>query len=326
LIQLGREHRFEDWYQKVRIRIADHRIDVPREVPFTPGFNQWSANVAGATLFLPVAELTAAYINGLLFTFGEEFGGFAVDDHNFYRAAGLARFAREHGGHLYSNFKDGRVAPLNLIETWVCEFATVELGGILQNLGLMTQALGLGGFPYFAAHPYAWLEALAFRMEQIPVSRIVGAGNVLRRVANAVGLDALIPTAVGFEHNGEILIKPFCPPYYRNMREAVLAFVESKYAEGQGTFRDGGAATAWRDGERVQRGIPSYSDQAIEATIAYCEYIYNRYGRFPVNSGPFRTLLAYQAHHLDLDFYARFYQPAALSETQREHAGNFHEI
>jgi hypothetical protein len=110
------------------------------------------------------------------------------------------------------------------------------------------------------------------------------------------------------------------------MREAVLAFVESKYAEGQGTFRDGGAATAWRDGERVQRGIPSYSDQAIEATIAYCEYIYNRYGRFPVNSGPFRTLLAYQAHHLDLDFYARFYQPAALSETQREHAGNFHEI
>jgi hypothetical protein len=73
-------------------------------------------------------------------------------------------------------------------------------------------------------------------------------------------------------------------------------------------LRDGGAASAWRDGSKVQAGIPLYSDRAIEATIAYCDYVYRRYGRFPANSGPFRTLLAYQAHHLDRDFYERFYR------------------
>ncbi len=36
--------------------------------------------------------------------------------------------------------------------------------------------------------------------------------------------------------------------------------------------------------------------------------------------GPFRSILAHQAHHLDLDFYEKFYRPDALSETQRQHA------
>jgi hypothetical protein len=101
------------------------------------------------------------------------------------------------------------------------------------------------------------------------------------------------------------------------MEEAVLAFVDYKYAQGKGTFRDGGAATGWRAGATVQAGIPKYSDQTIAATIAYCDYVYKRYGRFPANSGPFRTVLAYQAHHLDLDFYEQFYRSDVLSETQR---------
>lgn len=128
-----------------------------------------------------------------------------------------------------------------------------------------------------------------------------------------------IPTAVGLERNGEVLLKPFCPPYYRNMREAVLAFVDYKYGAGRGTLRDGGAATAWQDGSRVQAGIPPYSDHAIEATIAYCDYVYRRYGRFPANSGPFRTLLAYQAHHLDREFYATFYKRERASASQSKH-------
>ncbi len=72
-------------------------------------------------------------------------------------------------------------------------------------------------------------------------------------------------------------------------------------------------------GPTVQAGIPRYSDQAIAATIAYCDYVYGRYGRFPSNSGPFRTILAHQAHHLDVEFYDKFYRSDALTDTQREH-------
>jgi hypothetical protein len=103
------------------------------------------------------------------------------------------------------------------------------------------------------------------------------------------------------------------------MEEAVLAFVDYKYAQGTGAFRDGGAATSCQDGSAVQAGIPPYSDHAIAATIAYCEYVYERYGRFPANSGPFRTVLAHQVHHLDPDFYERFYRPETLTEPQRHH-------
>lgn len=91
------------------------------------------------------------------------------------------------------------------------------------------------------------------------------------------------------------------------MRAAVLAFVDYKFSAGRGTLRDGALASGWRDGLTVQQGIPDYSDEAIEATIAYCEYVYRRYGRFPAYTGPFRTVMAYQAHRLDPAFYERFY-------------------
>ena len=49
------------------------------------------------------------------------------------------------------------------------------------------------------------------------------------RVMRALGKDLPVPTAVGLERNGEVLIKPYSPPYYHNMEEAVLAFVDYKY-------------------------------------------------------------------------------------------------
>ena len=169
----------------------------------------------------------------------------------------------------------------------------------------MCAALRLGGFPHFAAHPFAWPLALGFRMDAVPFNRLIG-------LPTAGAPDFAVPTPVGLERDGEVLIKPFCPPYYGNMREAVLAFLDYKYAEGRGTFRDGGTMTGWSRGSAIQAAIPRYSVKAIDATIAYCEYIYERYGRLPVCGGPFRTVLAFQAQRLDPDFYARFYREEAV--------------
>ena len=36
-------------------------------------------------------------------------------------------------------------------------------------------------------------------------------------------------------------------------------------------------------------------------------------------SCPFRTVLAHQAHHLDPDFYKRFYRHGTLTDIQRQH-------
>jgi hypothetical protein len=319
LARAAREHELVELYEKARVRVADGRPDVPRELPFVMPFNKWAANLPGTTYFLPVNELSAFYINVLLSAFSEEFGYFLVDERNRFRPAGIARFARSRGGHLRDDPREGRFTTVSFLETWLYEFAAIEQGEILQNLALMTEALGLGGFPHFAAHPFIWFQTLRFRMQEIPFSRTIGAGAVTRRLLRALGKELPVPTPIGLERDGEVLIKPFCPPYYRSMEEAVLAFVDYKYARGTGAFRDGGAATSWRDGSGIQAGIPPYSDRAIAATIAYCEHVYGRYGRFPANSGPFRTVLAHQAHHLDPDFYDRFYNPGTLAEPQRRH-------
>jgi hypothetical protein len=307
LVAAAHEGRLVELYEQSRVRIADARPAVPRSLPHTMPFNLWSANRPGVTTFVPVNELTALSINALLIAFEKDVGYFLLDDRNGYRPAGIAAFARSRGGHLHDNPAAGRVATIGIAESWVYEFLAVEQGAILQNLALMAEALGLGGFPYFAAHPSGWAEALGFRVDPVPFSRTIGAGPVVRLLLRAMRRDIPVPTPVGLERAGEALLRPFCPPYYRSMEEAVLAFLDYKYAPARGTLRDP-AATPWRDGAAVQAGIARPSDQAVAATIAYCSYAYERYGRFPPGNGPFRTVLAYQAHRLDPAFYAAHYR------------------
>lgn len=322
LIEAAHAHRLTELYDTSRIRIADRRVDVPRQQPFVPAFNRWSANLPGTTYFLPIHELTALYINVLLAAFSEPATCSIVDEFHRYQSAGLKPFLRSRGGHLHDDPQSGRVATIGFTETWLCEFAAWEEGAMLQNLALMCEALGLGGFPHFAAYPSIWMQTLGFTMIAPPFSRTIGAGPLTTRLLKLLHRDVPVPTAIGLERDGVALLKPFCPPYYPTMKDAVLAFVDYKYAENSGTMRDGGAATAWRDGDFVQRSIPRYDDRAIDATIAYCEYIYNRYGRFPATGGPFRTVLAFQAHHLDPAFYDRFYRPDALRRANGSAAAN----
>src|SRR5579859_2549763 len=91
LVKAAREQRWQDLYTKSRVRIADRRLNVPREIPFVPPFNKWSANVAGTTYFLPIAELSGLFINILLAAFSEEVAYFIVDERNNFQPAGLAK-------------------------------------------------------------------------------------------------------------------------------------------------------------------------------------------------------------------------------------------
>lgn len=296
LIRLGQQHRWLEVYEKSRIQIANQRPEVPREIPYMPPFNYWSANQAGSTYFLLVAELSSLYINLLLAAFSEELAYFILDERNGYRPAGIARFGRSKGGYLFDRASDGRLGTLGHLDDWMYEYSAVEQGSIIQNLALMVEALGLGGFPHFAGHPFIWFQKLSFRMEGIPLSQTIGANPLIKLVMQLRGEDRAVPTAIGFEREGQVLIKPFCPPYYRNMEEAVLAFIDYKFAPDKGTLKDESVATAWRRQAKVQAAIPPILNQAVDATIACWDYIYKRYGRFPTGSGPLRTAMAYQAH------------------------------
>lgn len=135
--------------------------------------------------------------------------------------------------------------------------------------------------------------------------------------------DPEIEEMMGLEHEGQPLLTPFSLPWYPTMKEAVLAVVERKFGE-QGIFRGDIEQGVWKEPQAIAATAQPPSRRAIEATVAYCEYVQRRYGRFPAYAPPFRTVAGYQVGHVDLDFYDRFYRAEALSETQRRHLEDWH--
>jgi hypothetical protein len=312
LIELGKAGEFVEVYRRSRVKIKEGRTTIPKEPLFNINANAWSAHAPGTTYFLPVNDLTFMYVNGLLEILNEQTGAFILDERNNFLPAGLGKFARKNGGHLECDISKGRVATVRQIEQFVTEFVTIEQGMMLQNLGLMATALGLGGYPSFANHEFAWFQSLGFRMEKMPVNRYVGAGALPSLMMNLMRKNPEIPYPVGLEVGGEVLLKPFCPPYYKSMREAVLAVVDAKSAANKSFHSNPGTSPL----KNVGFSQP-VSDATIEATISYCEYLWKRYGRFPVHMPPYRTVLGFQTCHLDAEFYEKFYKPEALNEAER---------
>lgn len=152
LIELGRRGAYAELYRRCRMKIKTGRTSLSAEPLFNINANRWSAHAPGTTYFLPINDLTLMYVNGLLEIFNETTGAYVLDERNNFRTAGLAAFARRHGGHLKDDPKLGCVATVRQVEQFVTEFVTAEQGMMLQNLGLMSEALGLGGFPNFANH------------------------------------------------------------------------------------------------------------------------------------------------------------------------------
>jgi hypothetical protein len=319
LVELAGRGELVDLYRRSRIKISEGRSAPPVEPAYNFNINRWALYAPGSTYLLPVQEMTAIYINAMLEAFDEEMAIFVLDERANFRPAGISRFARSKGGHLNNDTSSGRLATIQALEASLAEACAIEQGMVLQNIALMGQALGLGGYPNFARHEYGWFEALGFRMGGMPASQYLGANRLISTTLRLLGRDRRVPYPLGLERDGEVLLKPYCPPYYPSMEVAVQDFVRRKFGA-QGVFRGGARTSGWQDPDAKTAEIPAPSDAAIAATVAYCEYIYDRYGRFPAYSAPFRTVLGHQATHVDEEFYDRFYRPEALSETQRRHA------
>lgn len=323
LVELAESGDLVELYRRSRVEIGEGRAAAPLEPGYNFNVNRWSLYARGGTYFLPINDLTGVYINALLEAFDETMGAFVVDERANFRPAGLSRFARSKGGHLNDGPGSESVATIQALEMSLAELSAIEQGMMLQNLALMSQALGIGGFPHFARHEYGWFQALGFRMGGLPASRYLGAGRFASTAFRLLRRDRRVPYPLGLERGGNVLLGSYCPPYYPTMEAAVRAFVERKFGP-QGLFRGGSDPSGWLDPGAAAAEIPAPSEQAVEATVAYCEYIHDRYGRFPAYCAPFRTVLGYQATHVDLDFYERFYHPDALTDTQRQHLGRWH--
>ena len=66
------------------------------------------------------------------------------------------------------------------------------------------------------------------------------------------------------------------------------------------------------------------SEEGIACTKAVCNYIHQTYGRFPGTLDAMHLMWLMQAHHLDTDYYDRFFRPGAYGATHAAHMARWH--
>jgi hypothetical protein len=306
IITLLQQKQWVAAYEKLRVQISKKRTAIPRNASSQATFNFWAANRPGTTYFIPVIDHSAMYLAASFQILNPHQRFMIADDRRGWKPAGLEGFTTESGGYLPSHPSKGVWIPMSALETSVSQLATIEIGGMVQNLRLMAQALGLGGFPHSAGVPGAWQFALGFAHSPVPSSKLLGEDFV-----KLVGADIPIPTAVGLDQFDKSLIRCFCPPHYKTMPEAVKAYVDFKFGP-HGTYRDDGTPTAWKNPLELKSKIPKPPDWNIAAVTAHAQYVFEQYGRFPGFIGPTTTVICYQAHVLDPAFYEKFYRPGVL--------------
>ena len=128
---------------RAKVRISDHRAELPTGLPGLFVFNHWNANKPGSTLFVPVSNMTLEYINLLFIYLSPEYRFSIVDEQAGYRV-GRSRNA---GSTAASATRDRQMGMIDL-EQRVLSMQVVEQAFICHNLNLALQCLGLGGWTF----------------------------------------------------------------------------------------------------------------------------------------------------------------------------------
>src|SRR5260370_14833551 len=238
--------------------------------------------------------LTAQFVDPKLERFAAKDGRgmHIVDDRHGFRPAGTERWVR-------SGFLDqDNVLPLSHLERQACYFMFSEPAAICQNMFLATEALGVGGWMHCGFLSRDVFKALGFATV-IPRETPV--------LANPVGLDGIF--------------QAYCPPYFPSMDAAVDAVL----APLSRTSAAAPPASAYLMSDaQHRRGTVAVSDEGIACTQAVCNYIHETYGRFPGNGDAMHLMWFMQAHHLDIDYYDRFFRPGAYGPTHAAHLATWH--
>jgi hypothetical protein len=128
------------------------------------------------------------------------------------------------------------------------------------------------------------------------------------------------PNPVGLDK----IFEAYCPPYYKDMNEAVDAFVEKKFGGGGSHTAEYKGTTSFKDWKAIQSDFNIPSETSIGQVKAICTYVYETYGRFPATTDTKSLPVWLQVHHLDLDFYDKNFAKGIVTKAQRQHMQLWH--
>jgi len=283
---------------KSRIRkISDKRLYTPKEEPYMEGHNTWIANHEGSTLVIPVGDLAQHTLSAILYYTVNHLPIF--DDIVKKRIPGIDK---------YDKIVDTKnPIPLTYLEQYNISELTTELSTSCYAGMLLLQAMGLGGWLYHGIDRHTVLGAtgdpnvpgLGFRYET----------DDRWSIPNPTGLPGVF--------------EAFCPPYYKNMREAIEALARRKFGEG-GVYNKE-TPGAWKDSKKVRGSANPITEEIKECAALQAQYIYDTYGKFPATIPSIFLLTYLQAQHIDLDFYDHYFKPGAYLTTHKNHMMNWHD-
>lgn len=282
------------------VTVSDHRLTVPREAAYIAGHNLWSANFPGSTLFLPVTDM-GEYFIGMLAMLVQD-GNMVYDDVAGRVAGDMSPFIRS------ALVRDDKRAALSMMEQTTLMGMAASLAIMGQNMMLMIQAIGLGGWLYTGIDSYSLLGAAA--AEGVP-----GLGFRFQRDSRW-----LAPNPIGLDGYYESV----CPPYNPDMRAGVTKVVERKF--GKGGAYDPEQSGPFRDNKGVKGSVQPHSDEMVECLGEIAQYIYDTYGKFPATVPTILLYAVVQAQHIDTEFYDANYQPGAYLDTHANHMADWHDL
>ena len=280
-------------FRESKIKLQDGRADLPSKPPGIAAHNLWNVNKPGTSLFMPVTDLSACIINLYFFYMRPDHRFNFVDELHGLRPPGTQ-------GWLDKGFLDeGKRMPLVEAELRFANGYIAEQAFMGQNMVLALQTLGLGGWLFSGF-------ASMFMLGGTPFNKGLGFRFISPEIKGDTGNPN--PVAVGLDDH----FHAFCPPYYKDMGEAVEAFNDAKWTNWESH------KLPYKDPTGVLGEVERPSKDEIQVVKDICNYVYETYGRFPAFSDPMFLRFMVQAHHLDLDFYDHYYPPGAYTEAHKK--------
>jgi len=277
-------------------KIQAGRLKIPPEAPYIEAHNTWVANQPGTFLVIPVGDLAQHLLLNLCYMLQN--GQVLRDDVHRRSIPGIERFK----GLVDVN----NTWNLTFVEQWSLAEMTAELATSCYAGTLLLQAMGLGGWMFNGMDAFSVLGASG--NPEVPGLGFRYDADDRWPYPNPTGLEGVM--------------EGFCPPHYRDMREAVEAVCKRKFGPGGPFHAD--TPGPWKDTARIRSAAQVHSEEFRDCVALQAQYIFDTFGKFP-GTVPSIFLITYlQAHHLDLEFYDHFYKPGSYLKSHAEHMARWH--
>ena len=283
------------WFREGVTPLSQKRLDIDWTIsPGRPmGIWQYNLNRPGSTWFIPVVDVAKGMVN-LYFSVFEHMQWLITDDQTG-QPCGLEEWA-----------KPGKLElPITqrTYEEVMLHMGDYQHGMLIQNLRLAAEAMGLGCWIFGG-----FCEELVLGGFRPLAKGLRFRYRVINGKRNYIGIPKVLE---GFG---------LPSPWYNSIDDLVDRVIElKKQAIVQMPYVDKVEPEVLKV---LQEPPPDWCLSAVKSVL---NYLYEKYGRFPVYYSTFHSNLHAQMHHLDTDFYDKYLKKDYITSQHRNHSNVWHD-